>query len=104
MALMVSQRVREIGIRLALGARPWEILRMVLRQGLLLTALGIGIGIAGAVALTGLVKSLLYEVPPTDVLTFAGVGLLLLGATAIACYMPARRAATVDPNIALRAE
>ncbi|HKV46978.1 MAG TPA: ABC transporter permease, partial [Candidatus Acidoferrales bacterium] len=104
MALMVSQRVREIGIRLALGARPWEILRMVLRQGLLLTALGIGIGIAGAVALTGLVKSLLYEVPPTDILTFAGVGLLLLGATAIACYMPARRAATVDPNIALRAE
>jgi ABC-type antimicrobial peptide transport system permease subunit len=104
MALMVSQRVREIGIRLALGARPWEILRMVLRQGLMLTGLGIGIGLAGAVALTGLVKSLLYEVPPTDVLTFAGVGLLLLGATAIACYMPARRAATVDPNIALRAE
>lgn len=104
MALMVSQRVREIGIRLALGARSWEILRMVLRQGLLLTAIGIGIGIAGAVALTGLVKSLLYEVPPTDILTFAGVGLLLLGATAIACYMPARRAATVDPNIALRAE
>ena len=104
MALMVSQRVREIGIRIALGARPSSILQMVLGQGMLLAVLGIGIGIAGAVALTGLVKSLLFEVPPTDVLTFSGVGLTLLAAAALASYLPARRAAAVDPNVALRAE
>lgn len=104
MALMVSQRVREIGIRIALGARPASILQMVLGQGMLLAVLGVGIGIAGAVALTGLVKSLLFEVPPTDVLTFSGVGLTLLAAAALASYLPARRAASVDPNIALRAD
>jgi putative ABC transport system permease protein len=104
MALMVSQRVREIGIRIALGARPTSILQMVLRQGMLLAVLGVGIGIAGAVALTGLLKSLLFEVPPTDVLTFSGVGLTLLAAAALASYLPARRAAAVDPNVALRAD
>lgn len=104
MALMVNQRVREIGIRIALGARPGNILQMVLGQGMLLAVLGIGIGIAGAIALTGLVKSLLFEVPPTDVVTFSGVGLTLLVAAALASYLPARRAAAVDPNVALRAE
>jgi putative ABC transport system permease protein len=104
MALMVSQRVREIGIRIALGARPASILQMVLGRGLLLTVLGIGIGIAGAVVLAGLVKSLLFEVPPTDVLTFSGVSLTLLAAAALASYLPARRAAAVDPNVALRAD
>jgi predicted permease len=104
MALMVSQRVREIGIRIALGARPASILQMVLGQGLLLAVLGIGIGIAGAIGLTGLVKSLLFEVPPTDILTFSGVGLTLLAAAALASYLPARRAAAVDPNVALRAD
>src|SRR5277367_4641649 len=104
MALMVSQRVREIGIRIALGARPASILQMVLGQGLLLAVIGIGIGIAGAVALAGLVKSMLFEVPPTDILTFSGVGLTLLTAAALASYLPARRAATVDPNVALRAD
>jgi len=71
---------------------------------LLLAVLGIGIGIVGAVALAGLVKSLLFEVPPTDILTFSGVGLTLLIAAALASYLPARRAATVDPNVALRAD
>jgi putative ABC transport system permease protein len=104
MALMVSQRVREIGIRIALGARPGNILQMVLGQGMFLAVLGIGIGIAGAVALTGLLKSLLFEVPPTDAVTFSGVGLTLLAAAALASYLPARRAAAVDPNVALRAE
>ena len=104
MALMVSQRVREIGIRIALGARPASILQMVLGQGMLLAVLGIGIGIAGGVALTGFLKSLLFEIPPTDVLTFSGVGLTLLAAAVLASYLPARRAAAVDPNVALRAD
>ena len=84
MALNVSQRVREIAIRMALGARPVNIVRMVLGQGLMLTLLGIGIGVTGAMALTGLVKSLLFEVPPTDGLTFCGVGLTLLAAAVTA--------------------
>jgi putative ABC transport system permease protein len=104
MALMVSQRVREIGIRIAMGAQPGRILQMVLGQGMRLTVLGIGIGIAGGMTLTGLVKSLLFEVAPTDILTYGAVGMLLAGAAAVACYLPARRAAAVDPNIALRAE
>jgi putative ABC transport system permease protein len=104
MALTVSQRVREIGIRIALGAPPGTILRMILGEGTLLTGLGIALGIVGAIALTRLVKSLLFEVPPTDVVTFGGVACLLLAAAAVACYLPARRAAAVDPNQALRAE
>ncbi|HEX8835472.1 MAG TPA: FtsX-like permease family protein, partial [Candidatus Acidoferrum sp.] len=104
MALMVNQRVREIGIRIALGARPASILQMILGKGLLLAALGVAIGIAGAIAMTSLVKSLLFEVPPTDVVTFGAVGLTLFLAAALASLLPARRAAAVDPNVALRAE
>jgi len=104
MALMVSQRVREIGIRMSLGAAPARILQMVLSRGLLLCGLGIALGMVGAVALRDLVKSLLFEVPATDALTFAGVGLTLLAAAALASYLPARRAAGIDPNEALRAE
>jgi len=102
--LMVSQRVREIGIRIALGARPSSILQMILGKGLLLAGLGVAIGIAGAIAVAGLVKSLLFEVPPTDVITFCAVGLTLLAAAAVASFLPAKRAASVDPNVALRAE
>lgn len=103
-ALMVSQRVREIGIRIALGARPSSILQMILGKGLLLAGLGVAIGIVGAMALAGLVKSLLFEIPPTDVITFGAVGLTLLIAAAVASFLPAKRAASVDPNVALRAE
>ena len=104
MALMVSQRVQEIGIRIALGAGPAKILQMILGQGFLLAVLGVAIGVAGAIAMTGLVKSLLFEVPATDPWTFAGVGMTLLASAAIASYVPARRAASIDPNQALRAE
>jgi putative ABC transport system permease protein len=104
MALMVSQRVHEIGIRMALGAQPWKILRMILGQGMLLAFLGVGIGIAGSLALAGLVKSLLFEVTPSDPLTFAGVAFVLIASAAIASYVPARRAAAVDPMVALRSE
>lgn len=104
MALTVSQRVREIGIRMALGAQPSKIMGMILGQGLLLSTLGVGIGAAGAFFLTGLVKSMLFEVEPTDPVTFAAVALVLIGAALIASFLPARRAAAIDPMIALRSE
>jgi putative ABC transport system permease protein len=104
MALTVSQRVREIGIRIALGAQPSSILRMILGQGLLLAFLGVAIGVAGAFALKNLVASLLFGVTATDPTTFAGVAFVLVAATMFATYLPARRAAAVDPIIALRSE
>jgi putative ABC transport system permease protein len=102
MALTVSQRIREIGIRIALGAQSSTILRMILGQGLLLATLGLAIGIAGALSLKGLVKSLLFGVAPADPVTFATVGIVLGGAALLACYLPARRAASIDPINALR--
>jgi putative ABC transport system permease protein len=104
MALAVSQRVHEIGIRMALGAQRSNILWMVLGQGLLLTLLGLGIGVAGALALTRLLKSLLFEVPPTDPVTFAGVVLVFVATALFATVLPARRAAAIDPIDALRCE
>jgi putative ABC transport system permease protein len=104
MALAVGQRVREIGIRMVLGARPADILRMVLGHGLALTFLGVAIGAAGALALTRLAKSLLFEVTPTDPVTFVGVAAVLVGSAVVASYLPARRAAGVDPIDALRCE
>lgn len=104
MALAVSQRVREIGIRIALGAQPAKILGMILSQGLLLAALGVGIGLVGALAVTGLAKSLLFEVTPTDPITFVAVAAVLVAAAIVACYLPARRAAAIDPIEALRTE
>jgi putative ABC transport system permease protein len=104
MSYLVAQRSHEIGVRLALGAVPGEVLRMVLRRGLLLAGSGAAIGLAGAAGLTRLLRSWLYGVTAGDPATFAVVtGLLLLVALA-ACYIPARRAARVDPVVALRAE
>jgi putative ABC transport system permease protein len=99
---IVSERIHEFGIRLALGAERKNILRMVLRQGLRLAIVGAAIGLIGAVALSRFVTTLLYGVPPTDVLTFVGVGLLFIGVALIACYLPALRATRVDPVVALR--
>jgi|HubBroStandDraft_6_1064221.scaffolds.fasta_scaffold12855_2 putative ABC transport system permease protein len=104
MTLTVSQRVREIGIRLALGARPSSILWMVLSQGLVLASLGVGIGIVGALGLRTLLKSLLFGVTPSDPITFGGVAFVLVASAMMATYLPARRAAAVDPIIALRTE
>ena len=104
MALTVSQRVKEIGVRMALGAEPSAILRMILRQSLILTVLGVAIGAIGAVAMTGLFKSLLFEVAPTDPVTFVVVALVLIASALLASFLPARRAASIDPIVALRNE
>ena len=104
LALSVRQRVREIGIRMALGAAPRDILGIVIRQGMALVAIGLAIGLAGAVALTGVLKALLFEVKPTDVPTYVLVSALLFGAAFLASYLPARRAAHIDPQHALRCE
>ncbi|HET6169839.1 MAG TPA: ABC transporter permease [Terracidiphilus sp.] len=104
MALTVSQRVKEIGIRIALGAQPSRVLYMVLRQGVVLAVIGVAIGLVGALALTGLAKSLLFEVTPTDPLTYAVVAIVFISAALAAGYIPARRAASIDPIDALRCE
>ncbi|HVF42538.1 MAG TPA: FtsX-like permease family protein, partial [Pyrinomonadaceae bacterium] len=97
-------RTREIGLRMALGAQPARVLVLVLRQGLLLTLAGIGIGLVGALALTRVMSSLLFGVNATDPLTFAAIVPLVAIVSLVACYIPARRATRIDPLVALRYE
>jgi predicted lysophospholipase L1 biosynthesis ABC-type transport system permease subunit len=102
--LSVRQRMREIGIRIALGAGPGDIVATVVRQGMGLAAIGFVLGVGGALALTRLIRTLLFEVTPTDVPTYAAVSAVLLASALIASWSPARRAARIDPQAALRCE
>ncbi|MBA3258132.1 MAG: FtsX-like permease family protein [Gemmatimonadales bacterium] len=101
---LVTQRTREVGLRLALGAEPGQLVRMVVRQGMSVAAVGIGIGLLGALAVARLMAGLLSGVGPTDIATLVTVTALLALATLLANYVPARRAARVDPLVALRSE
>jgi putative ABC transport system permease protein len=100
----VVQQTHEIGVRMALGAQPRDILHMILRKGVLLAIAGIAIGIGGALGLTRVLRSMLFEIEPTDPATFVGVAIFLTIAALAACYIPARRSTCVDPMLALRSE
>jgi putative ABC transport system permease protein len=104
MAYLVNQGTRELGIRIALGASPRNILSLVVRQGMVLAFFGEAIGLAAAFLLVRLIRSLLFGVEATDPITFAGISLLLAMITLLACYIPAQRAARIDPMISLRCD
>jgi len=104
MSNTVGQRTHEIGVRLALGAQPRRVLRLILNQGLRLTLIGVGAGLLVSFALTRVMQQLLFGVSATDPLTFVGVALLLTLTALLACWIPSRRATRVDPLVALRRE
>ena len=104
MSYLVAQRRQEIGVRMALGARPGQVLELILKRGMRLTAAGVAIGICASVALTRLMSSLLFEVSPTDSFVIADVSAMLIAVALLACVIPARRAASIDPMVSLRAE
>lgn len=104
MSYNVAQRTHEIGIRMALGARTSNVMRLILGQGLALAVMGVLAGLCASVVLTRLISTLLYEVSPTDALTLAALSVLLTGVALGACFVPARRTLKVDPMVALRCE
>jgi ABC-type antimicrobial peptide transport system permease subunit len=104
MALAVTQRTKEIGIRIALGATRTRIVTMIMRQGMTLVLLGLALGVGGALALNGLIASLLYSTPGADPVTFAAVSCLLMLVAGAACLIPSLRATGIDPMLTLRGE
>jgi predicted permease len=104
MSYLVTARTHEMGIRMALGAERSDVMRLILKHGLILAGAGLGVGLLGSVALTRLMASLLFGVSPTDGITLTAVAVLLVGVAMLACYVPARRATQVDPMVALRYE
>jgi ABC-type antimicrobial peptide transport system permease subunit len=98
----VTQRTHEIGVRMALGAQIGDVLRLVMRRAMLLAVVGIGIGVAGAFAVTRYMRTLLFEVKPVDMSTFVAVAIVLASVVLVACLVPARRAAKIDPLQALK--
>jgi putative ABC transport system permease protein len=104
MSYSVTQRTHEIGIRMAIGARPRDVFAMILGHGMKLALIGVAIGLLAAFALTRLMETMLFGVEPTDVPTFSLISLLLISVAALACYIPGRRATKVEPTISLRYE
>src|SRR5204862_2561128 len=104
MAFAVTQRTQEMGIRLALGAQRRDVVRLVIKHGMSMAGIGVGLGLVGAWCLTRFLSNLLVGVTATDLLTFSVVSVSLLFAALLACYLPARRATKVDPLVALRYE
>jgi putative ABC transport system permease protein len=104
MSYSVTQRTHEIGIRMAIGARPRDVFTMIMGQGMKLAVIGVVIGLVGAFALTRLMASMLFGVEPTDATTFASIAALLIAVALLACYLPGRRATRVEPTISLRYE
>jgi ABC-type antimicrobial peptide transport system permease subunit len=104
LAYLVTQGTRELGIRLALGATPRDLLLLVVRQGMSVAAAGMVLGLAGALALTRFMRALLFGVQASDPMTFVSIALTLTLVALVACYVPARRAASIDPIVSLRAD
>ena len=104
MSYSVTQRTHEIGIRMAIGARPRDVFKMILGHGMKLALIGVGIGLVSAFGLTRLMETMLFGVNPTDLTTFASISILLITVALLACYLPGRRATKVEPTISLRYE